>query len=147
MEPLLKGEVVLNYIPQRPPMVMVDTLWSTDEVTTTGGLTVTADNIFVENNRFAAPGLMEHIAQTAAIRAGYFFKKQGKKVPLGFIGSFKNLEIHQLPEVGSELKTKVSLLHEVMDISVFQGEVFHGNACIASCEIKIFVLDKSPSND
>jgi predicted hotdog family 3-hydroxylacyl-ACP dehydratase len=147
MKPILKGEEVLHYIPQRPPIVMIDTLWSTDEVSTTGGLTVLADNIFVENNHLAEPGLMEHIAQTAALRAGYFFKSQQKEVPLGFIGSFKDLIIQELPTVGSTLHTKVSLLHEVMDISVFKGEVFHKETCIASCEIKIFVLDKSATND
>ncbi|MCB0663845.1 MAG: hypothetical protein KDC24_13950 [Saprospiraceae bacterium] len=147
MEPLLTGDEVLNYIPQRPPIVMIDTLWASDDTTTTGGLTIGRDNIFVENGFFAEPGIMEHIAQTAAIRAGYFFKSQNKPVPLGFIGSFKNLSIKNLPPVGSTLTTKVQLMHEVMNISVFQGEVFLGEDCIASCEIKIFVMDKSPSND
>ena len=147
MEPLLQGDEVLHYLPQRPPIVMIDTLWASDDASTIGGLTIQQDNIFVDKGVFAEPGIMEHIAQTAAIRAGYFFKSQEKEVPLGFIGSFKNLEIHALPPIGSVLKTKVSLLHEVMNISVFQGEVFLDDTCIASCEIKIFVMDKSPEND
>lgn len=147
MNTLLQGEEIQSYLPQRPPIVMVDKLWHSDEKETLSGLFISEDNLFVENGHLAEPGIMENIAQTAALRAGYFFKKRNLPVPLGFIGSFKNLEIYALPKTGSDIKTTVTLLHEVMDISVFEGGVFQGDTRIASCEIKIFVMDKNKQND
>ena len=143
MEPILKGQQVFKYIPQRPPMVMIDTLWVSDEVLTRTGFFIQSDNLFVENGEFTAPGLMENIAQTAAIRAGYYYVNKNEPVPLGFIGGFKNLEILATPKVGTTIKTEVRLKQEVLDISIYEGKIMQDDALLVNCEMKIFVLEKS----
>lgn len=139
MKPIIAAEQILRYIPQRPPIVMIDKLWSSDEHGTETGLLIRPGLLFVENGRFTEPGLMENIAQTGAIRAGYYHISRNEPVPLGFIGDFKNLQFHQLPEVGQEITTRVQLKQEVLGISVFEGKVFCEKQLLVSCEMKIFI--------
>lgn len=139
MKPILTAEQILDYIPQRPPIVMIDKLWATDDEQTQTGLLIRPDLLFVENGYFTEPGLMENIAQTGAVRAGYYHKSRNEPVPLGFIGDFKNLQIFQLPKVGWEITSTVRLKQEVLGISVFEGKIFQDEQLLASCDMKIFV--------
>jgi predicted hotdog family 3-hydroxylacyl-ACP dehydratase len=134
-------EHILKYIPQRPPMVMVDKLLQSDEVKSETELTVRADNIFVENGVLTAPGLTENMAQTAAARAGFTFVENGEAVKLGFIGAIKNLKIHREPAVGSTLKTEIRELAKVMNILAVKTEIRVENELVAECELKIFIQE------
>ena len=86
-EVIIQGEGILNLIPQRPPIVMVDSFFGIEKNHSYSGLTVTADNIFYETGKLQEAGIIEHIAQSAAARIGFLYTRQGEKVPLGFIGS------------------------------------------------------------
>lgn len=130
---------ILKYIPQRPPMVMIDKLLSSDEVKSETELTIRADNIFVKNGVMTAPGLTENMAQTAAARAGFTFLENGEQVKLGFIGAIKNLKIHQEPTVGNILKTEIRELGQVMNILSVKTEIRCKNELVAECELKIFI--------
>ena len=58
-------DITLNeLLPQRPPFVMIDRLLSSDAVYSVTELEVRDDNIFVEDERLTASGLIENIAQT-----------------------------------------------------------------------------------
>lgn len=143
---IASGEEILELIPQRPPMVMIDTLHSVTDINTKSGLTITLDNIFVRDNKLTAMGLVENIAQTAAAMAGHYFKTANEEVKTGFIGSVKNLNIHSLPTVGSTLNTVITQLQEVMNIKIVKGEVFLGEQLLAECELKIFLIDAPEAN-
>jgi hypothetical protein len=109
-EVIIQGEGILNLIPQRPPIVMVDSFFGIEENHSYSGLTVTADNIFCgtgeqqegseqpEIGKLQEAGIIEHIAQSAAARIGFLYTRQGEKVPLGFIGSVDKLKIYDLPK-------------------------------------------------
>ena len=73
------------------------------------GLTVCEDNIFVEEGALSECGLIEHIAQSAALRAGYMDRSRGEKVRLGYIGAVNDLKVHALPPVGSRLVTTIAV--------------------------------------
>ena len=138
-EAILKGEEILQLIPQRPPIVMVDKLYSVDEETSHTGLTVKADNIFCQNNHLTEPGLIEHIAQSAAARVGYIYTQKGESVPLGFIGSVDKFKLHKLPVVGSELHTEVKIMQELGDITLIAAITSVNNEPMAECRMKIFL--------
>ena len=61
-------------LPQQEPFVLVDRLLWFDDKTTTTTLTICADNLFVENRFLNNCALIENIAQTAAVRLGYYNK-------------------------------------------------------------------------
>ena len=133
---------ILELLPQKPPFVMVDVLTHFDDVFTSTGLTVTADNIFVENNEFAEIGVIENIAQTCAARMGYINKHLcSSEVKIGFIGSIKDLSFEELPKVGDELKTTIEVVNEVFAITLVNAKVEIGGRLIASCEMKISLSD------
>ena len=76
-------------IPQKAPFVMVDTLFHFEEKKVVAGLTVSEENIFTQNNKFTAPGLIEHMAQTVALYTGYQFFLKKEDAPTGYIGAIK----------------------------------------------------------
>ncbi len=138
---------IADFIPQRPPMIMIDEHISTEGNETVSVLEIRADNIFCENGMFTESGLIENIAQTAALNSGYLFTKEVKsgsigKPPLGYIGGIKNLRIHFLPEAGRKIQTKIKIETEIMDVAVAKGEITCEGKPVADCEMKIF-MDKS----
>ena len=102
-EAVIQGEGILNLIPQRPPIVMVDSFFGFEENRSYSGLTVTTDNLFCEAGRLQEPGIIEHIAQSAAARIGFIYTRQGEKVPLGFIGSVDKLKIYNFAGSRNEI--------------------------------------------
>jgi predicted hotdog family 3-hydroxylacyl-ACP dehydratase len=121
-------------------MVMIDRIIDSEGNTTTTSFVVKTGNIFCEGGYLREPGLIENMAQTAAASAGMKPGVRENDPPLGFIGGIRNLKIISLPGIGDELRTRITLEHEVFDASVVRGEIFVKEALIASCELKIFLL-------
>jgi 3-hydroxyacyl-[acyl-carrier-protein] dehydratase len=144
-EPILQHASVSALIPQQPPIEMVDTLWLNDDKTTISGFTIQADNIFCKEGFFTEPGIIENIAQTAALRAGYIVSllaKDGKLTgppPVGYIAAIKNLNIHQLPKVGAALKTEIIVKQVIFDVTLIAAKTICNGELIAECEMKIFL--------
>lgn len=143
-QPLLEGAAVNALIPQKPPIVMVDKLWYNDEVKTITGFFITENNIFCSEGIFREPGIIENIAQSAALRAGYMFSlmdNKGKKVnpPIGYIGAIKKLTISKLPKSGTELITEIIIGQEIFDVTLITGITTQNGEPIAECEMKIFL--------
>lgn len=135
----IQEDDIINYIPQRPPMVMIGGLLAVEEQATRTGLQIAADNIFVENGRFTAPGLMENIAQTAAARVGYIARQENTPVPVGFIGAVKDLEVFELPPAGAFIETETIIAHQVFNATMVTGRVLFEGRVMAQCEMKIFI--------
>src|SRR5690606_33018105 len=89
-EPIREPEFIKKLIPHREPMVMVDALVYYSAFKAISELTVQGTNIFVEEGYFNETGLIEHMAQTAALHTGYKFYLKKLPVKEGFIGSVKS---------------------------------------------------------
>ena len=120
---------------------MVDVVWFADETSAKTGLTVKEDNIFVRNGRFREPGLIEHIAQSAAAFAGYGTFARGEEPRLGYIGEIKDCTLSSLPKIGDELKTTIRLMAEVGGIRLIGAETKVKDDLVASCQMKIFLKE------
>ena len=138
---IVSGEEILRYIPQRSPMVMVDKLLDANETSAVTGLCVDNDNIFVDDGYFLEPGIVEHIAQSAALQAGYRFAKSGMSVPIGYIAAVKDLSISALPKVNTELVTRIEIINQLMGVTLVRGHVAGEGKHIATCEMRIFIKD------
>ena len=117
---------------------MVSKLLQVDENSTQSSFIVNADNVFVKDGLFQEAGLMENIAQTAALRAGYMASVNHQPVASGYIGAVKDLEIFGLPKVNDELLTEITIENQIFDVTVFKGKVWHNNTLLAKCEMKVF---------
>ncbi|GAC1312999.1 MAG: hypothetical protein NVSMB24_35540 [Mucilaginibacter sp.] len=131
-------ENVIPLIPQKPPFVMVGKLLHSDEHITRSSFLIHPDNVFVKNNIFTEAGLMENIAQTAALRAGYLAKAENKPVTVGYIGAVKDFEIFDLPKIDDEIITEVSIENQILDVTVLLGKVWLNGVLMAQCEMKVF---------
>ena len=134
---MLEGDEVIALIPQKAPIVMVDTLYECLPEKAVAGLTIRADNMFCEDGLFREPGIIEHIAQSAALKAGYEQRSKNKPPAIGYIGSVKNFVLHFLPRTGNRLTTTITVLHVVGNISVLHGRVECEGKTVAECEMKV----------
>lgn len=139
--PLLTGEELYRLIPQRPPIVMVDTFFETDDESARTGLHIQADNIFCREGTLQEPGLVEHVAQSAAAFAGYAPYTRGESPKLGFIGEVKKFKIARLPKAGEMLTTVLKVLGEAAGVTLIAAETCVGDESVATCQMKIFIKD------
>ncbi len=131
---------IQELIPQRPPFVMVEKLVNAGEKTAESSFTVTEENVLTEAGVFTEAGIIENIAQTCALQAGFVALNRGVEIPQGMIGGIKNLEIDLLPEINDTITTSVSVEHEVMNAKIVKGTVFLNGEKIAACEMKVFLF-------
>lgn len=125
-----------SLIPQKKPVVMVDKLLHFSEKNIISGLTISLENIFVKDNHFSEPGLIENMAQTIALHTGYKYFLEQKPAPTGYIGAIKKAEIFELPTVLQELMTSVEILHDIMGVTLIQASVECNGKVIAQSEMK-----------
>lgn len=145
---LISGENILELIPQRYPMVMIDSLVACDEKKVVTRLTIRGDNLFLDRRGLTTGGMMENIAQTAAARTGYLLlnKPEGSnfKAPIGVIGSIKNFRMYFQPPVGAVITTTVSIKHEVLQATVIKGKVEMNGELVAESDMQIFLTNDQP---
>ncbi len=138
---IIPSSEITEFIPQRAPIVMVDEFYGVDGSLSRSGLTIEADNIFCEVGHLSDCGVIEHIAQSAALRVGYIYKSEGREVPLGFIGSVNKLKIFSLPTIGERLITDIRVEQEVMNITLISAVSRVGERVIAECKMKIYLQE------
>ena len=134
---LVRDNEVVALIPQKEPIVMVDTLYECAQEQAVTGLTIRADNMFCEGGLFRESGIIEHIAQSAALKAGYEQKMKNAPPAVGYIGSIKNFMLHFLPSVGDILTTTIEVRHIVGNVLVLYGKVECNGKEVAQCEMKV----------
>lgn len=123
-------------------MVMVGELTLADEASATTTFPIREDNLFCKKGFLQEPGLIENIAQTAAAWSGYMRKEKQLKSSVGYIGGIKNLKIHSLPAVNTELVTSMKVCHRVFNANIVYGEVRNQEGVLfAECEMKLFVIE------
>lgn len=131
---------VCELLLQKAPFIMVGKLLSCDENTTITETVIKSDSIFVDNGKLSSSGLIENIAQTCAVRMGYFSKYiYHIDVMPGYIGAIRNLRIFYLPNVNDALTTTITVRGEVFNMTLVDATVNSGDELIATGEMKIAI--------
>ena len=133
------GKTIMQFIPQRAPMVMVEKLHKAEAGQTIGSFRIDKNNIFCSDGFLQEPGLIENIAQTAAVGVGFEYRNENKDVPTGYIGAVQKLTIHKLPEMGKTIFTEVNVEHKVFNTTLINGKITCDNQLIADCSMKIYL--------
>lgn len=137
------NEDIKKLVPQRDPILMVDSLMEVDGDVAVTCLSVRADNYFIDGDRLLAePGIIEHIAQSASAFAGYRAMLAGAaEPPVGYIGEVKKFRCYRCPQVGDELRTTITMGAEMAGVTIITGEVRFsgGNEIVADTQMKIFI--------
>lgn len=130
---------VESLIPQRAPFVMVHELSEYSENHLISGFEVKEDNLFIQDGFFQASGLIEHQAQSVALHTGYKYYLLGKDAPTGYIGAIKSFEAEILPKIGDQLKSEVTILNEVMGVTLVDIITRLNGEVIAKSQMKTAV--------
>lgn len=117
---------------------MVGTLTHFEMTKMVTELVIPEDNIFVNDGKFSASGLIENMAQTCAARIGYVNKYiLMKGIQLGYIGAIRNMQVNELPKVGDKIVTTVNIREEVFGMLLADATVMCGDKLLVSTEMKI----------
>lgn len=137
----LKGTELYQLMPQRPPIVMADSLSNVTADGSDSTLTILPENIFVQDGELREPGIIEHIAQSAACYAGYDTYVHGLAPKLGYIGEIKKMTIVKLPRVGQTMHTRLDVMGEAAGVTLIQATVRVEDEVIAEGRMKIFIKE------
>jgi predicted hotdog family 3-hydroxylacyl-ACP dehydratase len=139
---LLSSEDTLKLIPQREPMVMVGPLVELNDDSVKTEFLIPKDHALLDKEQcLYSAALIENIAQTAAVNAGYRAKLNQEKPKKGFIGAIKNFEVLNKAKAGDKLETVIFLKTEVFNASIIEGEIYCNDKLIAKGELKIFLIE------
>ncbi|MEE4257247.1 MAG: hypothetical protein V2I47_09425 [Bacteroidales bacterium] len=143
---LADKNTVHKLIPQDKPMIMVDQLLEHDTERTVTGFTVEKNNLFAENGFFAEPGLIENMAQSAALRTGWMGMQETGggghyQPPVGVIGAVKDFVLYRVPKVPVQLQTEVGVIASFSNATVVKALVRTEGELLAEAELKIFIQE------
>lgn len=129
---------IKDFLPQRYPVLMVDGLTDMDDCSAETIYRVKPDVFFFEGQALSEVALIEHIAQSASVFAGYRAVMKGcSHPPVGYIGEIKNFHCYRCPVAGELLRTKVMFELEYGTIAVVQGVTYVNDEKVAETELKI----------
>lgn len=133
---------ISHLIPQKKPFVMVDTLLDFSETKVKSSFKVLATNIFVKDQVFLEPGLVENMAQTVALHTGYNYFLKNEEAPTGYIGSIKKVTVNTLPKLNDTITTEATILHEFMGVTMVSVKAYNSKHVeIASAEMKTVIAN------
>lgn len=135
---LVGKEDIEKYLPQRSPIVMVDELVEASESHAVSNFLITGKNIFFIDDVFSEAGLIENVAQTAALQSGYWCHQVGVAVKPGFIAAIKNLKIDLMPAIGTSIVTEIRITNMVLDAIIIQASIRQEDNVICTCEMRVF---------
>ncbi|MCW5907524.1 MAG: 3-hydroxyacyl-ACP dehydratase [Chitinophagales bacterium] len=135
----VNGTLLNELIPQKPPFVLISMLHEVSEHRCVTTFRFSENHVLCSNGCLTAAGLLENIAQTCAVKVGYECYLVNKKVPLGFIGDIKDFRYARLPLTSEEIRTEITIEHQIFDVTLISGKVSVNGEEIASCKMKIFV--------
>ena len=137
--PIKEQSTLESLIPQKTPFVMVSEMLSYSDDRLQSAFIIKEDNIFVSSGKFQASGIVEHQAQSVALHTGYKYALLGKPEPVGYIGAIKYFENEELPKVGDVLISDVTILNELMDVTLVEIVTSLNGKIIAKSEMKTVV--------
>jgi len=134
---IVSKEHILDYIPHRPPFVMIDGLISVTRERFESEFVINDNNVLVADGVFQEGGLMENIAQTCAASFGFLDRKDGGEPKIGFIGAISRVSVYELPPHSSKITTIVTPTHQLGNIFMVTGQNFLDGRLLLECEMKI----------
>ncbi|GEQ85226.1 flexirubin biosynthesis protein [Patiriisocius marinistellae] len=142
---------IQNFLPHRPPMLMVNKLLLLTQTKVSSTFKIEKNCVFVDdNNFFKESGLIENNAQTCSAIVGQNFfddddvEGKGNKV-VGFISTIKTAKIYALPKVDDTIITKASLISrfdtEEYTMCTMQTSTFNNEELIVDCTMNLIIQE------
>ena len=102
----------------------------------------------MSNGLFSEAGIIENMAQSAALRTGWMAMQENAgsedfNPPIGVIGSVKNFTLYQLPQVNTRISTEILVQTEVFNATIIKASVRADKELLAEAELKIFINEEA----
>jgi predicted hotdog family 3-hydroxylacyl-ACP dehydratase len=108
---------MFDYLPHKPPMIMVDALLELSEESVSTSLFIDKNNLFVDNHYFCETGLIENAAQTCSVLVAMpMINAKDSEMPLnliGYINFIRNLEVFFQPKVNDTIITSAQVVSRI----------------------------------
>lgn len=130
---MVTNEYITTYIPHREPFIMVDTLISVSHNNIITSFSIPANNIFVNNNKLSYYGVLEHIAQSAALGYGYL---NGNRI--GMIGKITKCTCWREPNIYKSIKTSICIEKTLESSILISAKCLQGQADILECHMYLY---------
>lgn len=101
-------------------------------------IVIKEDNLLLEGEYFSESGIIEHMAQSVALKAGYFFVQAKQEVPIGYIGKIAKLKISDRPKVGEELRTEIVETMKFGMATVVDAKTYLNGKMIAEGQLNVY---------
>ena len=134
---IISKQTIENFIPQRPPFIMIDNLIEASAETFKSDLKIDEENIFVDKGCLREFALIENIAQTTSAGLAVTKKYSGTLKPDGYLGAISKLKLYELPEVNDTIQTTVHLLAQFENMFLVKGVNYLNGKILMECEIKL----------
>lgn len=132
---------ITSLIPQRPPFVMVDKILSFNPLDAVTEFLLREDNIFLDEGKLSAAGIIENMAQSCAARMGCISMTSSESIKIGFIGDIRDCVIHRQPVCHEVLTTHVQIIEEVFNLTLADVTTKVDDEIIATARMKIALTD------
>jgi len=135
---------IQQFLPQRPPFVMVDKIVDISEKGGVMELEILEGNIFDDDNEFSSAGLLENMAQSCAARIGCINSMKGGTVKEGVIGDIRNFVVYRNPRCGEVINTYIEIVEEVFNLTLAALQIKVAEEIIATATLKIALVESQP---
>jgi len=135
------SESPLDYLPHRPPMVLVDEILWVEEGsrTTRCAAAVPADFFLVEEGAIPDVVLIEMMAQASACLKGWIDVHRGLPVKIGYLVGIDTSAFHAPLRPGDRLTVDARMLDEISGYFRFECAVERDGAAVAEATLSFMV--------
>lgn len=148
---------ILDLIPHRAPMILIDRLVSVDNLTCVSEYKVPKNGIFTNIQSddalsyLSEMGLIEHVAQTSMAFIQLFFKRENHSINgqdfFGYISNIQQVEIKGKAYSGQTIQTKTHtelvFSSENLKICNIEATVLVEENCILNANMKMLLQAKA----
>lgn len=128
-----------KYIPQRPPIQVVDKIISQEEGKIICEVDWPSKTFFIrKDNSCILPVMVEMVAQTSAVMLGM----REKNNKLGMLTAVKNFEFYSSPRPDEKILVEVNIDGELGFHKIVQGKIFQNKKLLAKGYIFLYLSEK-----
>lgn len=129
-----------SLVPHRPPMLLLDALVASDDVSATCAVVVREGAMFVRGGRVGATVFIEYMAQCAAAFMGLRATSRAEPVRVGYLLGAREVTLHvDGAAVGDALTVRAELTFDDGAMAAFAGEVRDASgALLAAAELQVW---------
>ena len=129
---------VADYLPHRPPMLLVDEIVEVSELRAVCRTTIHADCVFAIDGVVHPSAMIEFIAQACAIFVGVRGERDGDPPRLGLIMACREVTFAvDRFEIGDELTLVVHKVFGQKQLAAFTGSVVRGTQECATIQLSV----------